>query len=125
MSAIMADKMPLIHESQLENRPPSPQFFVETVHGFQRTEALKAAVALELFTAMAKPRRHCGSVSASSCQQTVALGVVCQQPASGELSHRKTVLEIQFRTDENEKQKAKLASHHFFNSLLETRATAN
>lgn len=36
------------------NRPPSPELFFDVLHAFQRTAALKSAVELELFTAIAE-----------------------------------------------------------------------
>src|SRR5690348_14445634 len=34
------------------SRPPSPELFFETLNAYQRTEALKAAIELNLFTAI-------------------------------------------------------------------------
>jgi hypothetical protein len=39
---------------------PSPQLFFQTINAYQRTEALKAAIELELFTAIGE-----GNTSAS------------------------------------------------------------
>ena len=36
------------------SQQPSPQLFFETINAYQRTEALKAAIELEVFTAVAE-----------------------------------------------------------------------
>ena len=38
---------------------PTPQLFFQTVNSYQRTEALKAAIELEVFTAIGEGRRRC------------------------------------------------------------------
>ncbi len=47
---------------------PSPQLFFQTINSYQRTEALKAAIELEVFTAIAEGKatlaemaRKCGA----------------------------------------------------------------
>jgi ubiquinone/menaquinone biosynthesis C-methylase UbiE len=44
--------------------PPSPQLFFETANAFQRTEALKAAIELELFTAIAEGKQTAEDIGA-------------------------------------------------------------
>src|SRR3954467_3923783 len=44
---------------------PSPALFFDTVNAFQRTEALKAAVELDLFTHVAAGRRTAAEVAAA------------------------------------------------------------
>ena len=47
--------------------PPSPQLFFETVTAFHQTEALKAAIQLELFTAIAEGNQSAATI-ARRCQ---------------------------------------------------------
>jgi len=47
--------------------PPSPELFFETANAFQKTEALKAAVELELFTAIAEGKQTAEEI-ASRCK---------------------------------------------------------
>src|SRR5436189_2477854 len=44
--------------------PPSPQLFFETANAFQRTEALKTAIELELFTAIAEGKQTAEDIGA-------------------------------------------------------------
>jgi 2-polyprenyl-3-methyl-5-hydroxy-6-metoxy-1,4-benzoquinol methylase len=45
--------------------PPSPALFMDTVNAFQRTEALKAAIELDLFTHVAAGRRTAADLAAA------------------------------------------------------------
>ena len=45
--------------------PPSPQLFFETVTAFHQTEALKAAIQLELFSAIAEGNQSAATISAT------------------------------------------------------------
>ena len=47
--------------------PPSPQLFFETVTAFHKTEALKAAIQLELFTAIGEGKQTAAAI-ARRCQ---------------------------------------------------------
>jgi hypothetical protein len=54
--------------------PPSPQLFFETVNSYQRTEALKAAIELEVFTAIGEGKstaaelaERCGTALSEAC----------------------------------------------------------
>ena len=47
--------------------PPSPQLFFETVTAFQQTEALKAAIQLEVFTAIGEGKQNAEAI-AQRCQ---------------------------------------------------------
>src|SRR3989449_10547097 len=44
--------------------PPSPQLFFEAANAFQRTEALKTAIELELFTAIAEGKQTAEDIGA-------------------------------------------------------------
>src|SRR5438874_3988132 len=46
---------------------PSPALFFDTVNAYQRTEALRAAIELDLFTLVAAGKRTAGEI-ASACQ---------------------------------------------------------
>ena len=47
--------------------PPSPQLFFETVTAFHKTEALKAAIQLEIFTAIGEGNQTAAAI-ARRCQ---------------------------------------------------------
>jgi hypothetical protein len=47
--------------------PPSPQLFFETANAFHRTEALKAAIQLEIFTAIGEGNQTAAAI-ARRCQ---------------------------------------------------------
>jgi len=55
-----------MHEKQA-GTPPSPQLFFETVTAFHQSEALKAAIQLELFTAIAEGNQSAATI-ARRCQ---------------------------------------------------------
>ena len=48
--------------------PPSPQLFFETVTAFHKTEALKAAIQLEVFTAIGEGKQTAAKRSLQRCQ---------------------------------------------------------
>jgi hypothetical protein len=50
--------------SSAQSQQPSPVLFFETLNAFQRTEALKAAIELDIFTAIAE-----GSTTAAAIAQ--------------------------------------------------------
>lgn len=50
-----------------QNRPPSPQLFMETVTAYQRTAALRAAIDLGLFTAIGSGKTTAAEI-AEACQ---------------------------------------------------------
>ena len=43
--------------------PPSPQLFFETVTAFHKTEALKAAIQLEIFTAIGEGNQTAAAIA--------------------------------------------------------------
>jgi ubiquinone/menaquinone biosynthesis C-methylase UbiE/predicted transcriptional regulator len=57
--------------------PPSPQLFFETANAFQKTEALKAAVELELFTAIAEGRQTAEEIAARCNASTRGTRILC------------------------------------------------
>ncbi|HXB21974.1 MAG TPA: class I SAM-dependent methyltransferase [Candidatus Solibacter sp.] len=58
-----------MQNSPASGHQPSPALFFETVQGYQRTYALKAAVDLDLFTAIAKGSQTASAI-AKACQAT-------------------------------------------------------
>ena len=58
-------------------RQPTPQHFFETLNGYQRTAALKAALELDLFTAIAE-RANTAAALAQRCQASVrGMRILC------------------------------------------------
>jgi ubiquinone/menaquinone biosynthesis C-methylase UbiE len=56
---------------------PSPQHFFETINAFQRTEALKAAIQLELFTAIAEGNHTVQAIAQRCAASERGVGVLC------------------------------------------------
>lgn len=56
---------------------PSPQHFFETVNAFQRTEALKAAVELELFTAIAEGNETAAPIASRCHASERGIRILC------------------------------------------------
>jgi ubiquinone/menaquinone biosynthesis C-methylase UbiE len=54
----------------MAQQSPSPALFFETVNAYQRTEALRAAIELDLFTLVAAGKRTAGEI-ASACQASL------------------------------------------------------
>jgi len=57
--------------------PPSPQLFFETANAFQRTEALKAAIELELFTAIAEGKQTAEDIGARCKASPRGMRILC------------------------------------------------
>src|SRR5450432_3843556 len=55
------------HMSSPATQPPSPHLFFQTVNSYQRTAALKAAIELEVFTAMGEGNATAAAI-AERCQ---------------------------------------------------------
>ncbi len=57
--------------------PPSPQLFFETANAFQRTEALKTAIELELFTAIAEGKQTAEDIGARCKASARGTRILC------------------------------------------------
>lgn len=57
--------------------PPSPQLFFETATAFQKTEALRAAVELELFTAIAEGKQTAKDIAARCRASQRGIRILC------------------------------------------------
>jgi Dimerisation domain len=64
MSSASANVTPSSAAIPAAKTVPSPQLFLETANAFQRSEALKAAVELELFTAIGEGKRTSEEIAA-------------------------------------------------------------
>ena len=51
----------------MEEQPPSPTLFFDTISAYERTEALRAAIELDLFTLLAEGRRTAAEL-ARACE---------------------------------------------------------
>ena len=58
----------------MSDQAPSPQLFFETINAFQRTSALKAAIELELFTAIGQDAPTAAELAARASVQNAAFG---------------------------------------------------
>ncbi len=56
---------------------PSPQLFFETANAFQRSEALKAAVELELFTAIGEGKHTSDEIAAGCNASARGTRILC------------------------------------------------
>ncbi len=63
--------------SQQQTPPPSPELFFETVNAYQRTAAVKAAVELDLFTAVAEGARNASELAARLSAAERGVRVLC------------------------------------------------
>jgi len=64
----------------MSSRPaqqPSPQLFFQTVNSYQRTEALKAAIELDVFTAIAEGARTASEISARCKTSERGMRILC------------------------------------------------
>src|SRR5205807_10588777 len=57
--------------------PPSPQLFFESANAFMRTEALKTAIELELFTAIAEAKRTAQDIGARCKASARGTRILC------------------------------------------------
>ncbi len=57
--------------------PPSPEFFFEAVTSYQRSAAIKAAIELELFTAVAEGNRDAASIAARCKASERGVRILC------------------------------------------------
>src|SRR5436189_242181 len=57
--------------------PPSPQLFFETANAFQRSEALKTAIELELFTAIAEGKQTAEDIGARCKASARGTRILC------------------------------------------------
>jgi ubiquinone/menaquinone biosynthesis C-methylase UbiE len=57
--------------------PPSPQLFFETATAFQKTEALRAAIELGLFTAIAEDKRTAVDIAAAVKASARGIRILC------------------------------------------------
>jgi 2-polyprenyl-3-methyl-5-hydroxy-6-metoxy-1,4-benzoquinol methylase len=57
--------------------PPSPQLFFETANAYQKTEALRAAIELELFTAMGEGKQTIEDIAARCQASTRGTRILC------------------------------------------------
>src|SRR6266567_2085996 len=56
---------------------PSPQLFFQTINSYQRTEALKAAIELEVFTAIAEGDRTAAEISRKCAASERGIRILC------------------------------------------------
>src|SRR6266478_2682822 len=56
---------------------PSPQLFFQTANSYQRTEALKAAVELEVFTAIGEGRETAASIAERCRTSERGMRILC------------------------------------------------
>jgi ubiquinone/menaquinone biosynthesis C-methylase UbiE len=84
-----------------EMRPPSPELFFETCNAYQRSAALKAALELEVFTAVGEGRRtaaevaeRCGASERGArilCDYLVVIGFLTKEGGRYGLTHDSAV----------------------------------
>ena len=63
--------------SEAPNSQPSPELFFSTLNAYQRTEALKAAIELELFTAIAKGNQTSETIAAACAASSRGVRILC------------------------------------------------
>jgi 2-polyprenyl-3-methyl-5-hydroxy-6-metoxy-1,4-benzoquinol methylase len=56
---------------------PSPQLFFQTINAYQRTEALKAAIELDIFTAIAEDNTTASAIAAKSGASERGVRILC------------------------------------------------
>ena len=57
--------------------PPSPQLFFETANAFQKTEALRAAIELGLFTSIAEGKRTAEDIAVAVKASARGIRILC------------------------------------------------
>ena len=77
MSAAMTDATPISSAIPSTSAPPSPQLFFETANAFQKTGVLKAAVELEVFTAIREGEETAEEIAARCKASARAMRILC------------------------------------------------